>query len=471
MSKDRNEDGKEFTFINEQILSKKKNRMKKMVGSITLTMILAVLFGVVARVAFIASDPWINRLLGNDTRKKQVAFQSGTEYPDKGVGDFQESEPMEDYAGEEDTLQRNPGLESPTQTDDPEASIDGEEKDETEATTIHNTYYIEKKIAATVNDYVSMYSELRRIANEASKSIVTITRVQANKDVLNNEYEVETKAPGLIIADNGVELFILISYQEIKDATTLIATFSDDVEIRASLVDYDETTGLGIVAVQLEDIPEYTMKEVVVATLGESYWLSNGTPILAIGAVNGVDHSFDFGIVTSCSVPWYVVDMKLDLFYTNIMISSDGLGYMLSLDGAIVGIVTNTKQENTTEPICAVLGVSKVKKLIERMINGDERIYVGVIAEDVPDKILVDAGVNSGVYVSEVISKSPAYVAGIQSGDIINTINGLPVGGVNQYVNILEQLTYKEEIKVSIARFQNGVVKTIETAFCVGKTK
>ena len=472
MSKDEKDDGKEFTFIKEHILPKRKSRLKRVCISLGTTVVLAIVFGMVARIAFIVSEPLINRILGIDTNKKQVSFNTGTE--------GNNGEQKDTTASGKDSTETNPSdleasgdpnIESNTDTEDNETEESGQTGEDNESKTVNNTYYIEKKVAATLEDFTTMYSELRKIASKASASMVTITRAQESVDLLNNPYETETEAPGLVVANNGVEFLILVSYDEVKEASYLMATFTGNVQVEANLAEYDESTGLAIVSVDLNDLSSYVIEETTVANLGESYLLSNGTPVLAIGSVNGISNSFDFGIVTNSSGVVYIPDMKLDLFYTSIVTSTSGLGYIVNLDGSVVGIINNSFRQESEESIGAVIGISRVKKLIEKMVNGEERVYVGIVAEDMPEDALTDAGINYGVYVSEVISKSPAYKAGIQSGDIIVSVNDSPVGGVNSFVSILDNMTYKSEITVGIVRFNNETAKNMKLTLTVGKVK
>lgn len=476
MSKDEKDDGKEFTFIKEHILPKRKSRLKRICISFSTTVALAIVFGTVARIAFIVSEPLINRILGIDSQKKQVSFNTGTDNNNGGMNDTVASSNVstdEKTSEEETNASSNPETNSDTKEDG--SGEDGKnsnhEGEDNESTTVNNTYYVEKKVAATVTDFTTMYSDLRKIANEASTSLITITSTRESVDLLDNPYETETMSPGLVVANNGVEFLILVSYDEVKEASYLKATFTGNIEVEAKLTEYDKNTGLAIVSVDLKELSSYVIEETTVANLGESYLLANGTPVLAIGSVNGICNSFDFGIVTNSTGVIYTTDMKLDLFYTSIVTSESGLGYIVNLDGSVVGIVTNSFREEADEHICTVIGITRVKKLIEKMVNGQDRVYFGIVAEDMPAEALTDAGINYGVYVSEVISKSPAYQAGIQSGDIIVSINESPVGGVNSFVSILDTLEYKSEITVGIVRFTNETAKNMELTLTVGKVK
>lgn len=457
MSKDEKDNGKEYTFIKEQILPRKRSRAKKMCISFSATVLLAVVFGIVARIAFIVSEPFVNRLLGIDTNKKQVVFNSSDEGSPKGQA----------FAGVEDetaskTLEGTENLE--TEDKNSEGLEEGIEN-----TTVNKNYYYEEKVAADIDDFTNMYVDLKKLAVSCSESLVSITCVEEDVDVLENPYEKQTKIPGLVVGNNGIQFLILVSYDEIKDASYLRATFSENMVVHADLEEYDENTGLAIVSVLLSKLSSSVIEDTKVATLGESYLLTNGTPVIAIGSPNGINESFDFGMVTNVMQPVYLTDLKLDLFYTNILISETGLGYVVDLDGAVVGIITSRYWELSKEPIHPVIGISRVRSLIEKMVNGKARASLGIVAQDMSADALMDAGINYGIYVSSVVTKSPAYHAGLQSGDIITSIDQRAVGGLYSFVNIIDDLTYKSEVMVSIIRYSHGEPKEIVLEMTVDK--
>ena len=54
----------EYPFIREKIVSKRKSRLKRFAMWSACVVVLAVLFGVVSRLCFVASEPLVNKLLG-----------------------------------------------------------------------------------------------------------------------------------------------------------------------------------------------------------------------------------------------------------------------------------------------------------------------------------------------------------------------------------------------------------------------
>lgn len=454
MSKDEKENGKEFTFIKEQILPKKRSKTKKICLSLCVTVLLALVFGIVARIAFIVSEPFVNRLLGIDTNKKQVVFGSNEEN-------------ALDSSGQ--AYGTNQG-QTANETTDVTDHVSGDDFGEnSENTTVNKNYYYEEKIEANLSDFENMYADLKKLVVSSMKSIVTITCVEVDVDALENPYEKQTELPGLVVGNNGIEFLILVPYDEIKHASYLRATFSGNMEVRAELEEYDENTGLAIVSVLLGKLSSSVIENTKVAILGESFLLTNGAPVAALGSPNGIMDSYDFGIVTNSSQAVYLPDLRLDLFYTNMLMSEKGLGYVIDLDGAVIGIITSRYWESEEETIHPVIGISRVKSLIEKMVNGKERVSLGIVAQELTEEALEDAGISYGIYVYEVVPKSSAYDAGLQSGDIITALDKHAVAGINSFMNIVDTLTYKSEVVVSIIRYSHGSAKEMDLNITVGK--
>ena len=53
-----------------------------------------------------------------------------------------------------------------------------------------------------------------------------------------------------------------------------------------------------------------------------------------------------------------------------------------------------------------------------------------------------------GIYVNSVEKDSPAMAAGIQKGDILQSVGGQEVSDMKQYMNVLEELNDKEAVEI-----------------------
>lgn len=450
MSEDNNvKDENGYSFIQEQIASKKKGRIKRMFYTVIWTIILACIFGLVAAVVLCISEPAISKFLGKSQDKNTVEFPAIT--PTEGVTDEEPSPtPAKPTPKGEDT------------TDNPDDDKDGDSD-------MPDTVVIEQTILANVNDLNNIYMELRKIAKDVNGSIVNVVCTTKAVDLFNSEYEVVKSINGLIVGNNKVDLLILVSLDKIDGTNDIKIKVNDNLLIKGRLQDYDRDLNLGIIAVSLASIPDSVEETMKPAVLGESYSVIVGTPIIALGSPNGYVNSMELGMITNSGYSEYVTDNKVDLFNTDINYNKNGDGVIVNLKGEVIGIITNKLKDDENQQVNTVIGISKIKKIINSMVNSTDRSYFGIKGMDMTEAALLEAGIENGICVTEVMTESPALDAGLQSGDMITAINDATVLSLNSFYTLINSYTPGTEIKVTIIRKVKGEAKEIKLSVELGK--
>ena len=177
-----------------------------------------------------------------------------------------------------------------------------------------------------------------------------------------------------------------------------------------------------------------------------------GTPILALGNPNGYIGSVEFGTVTSRGSVYYITDNSVELFNTSTSNGEEGDGVIVNLSGEIIGIITRTVRSEYDEHICTAMGITRLKGSIAKLASGEEKIYLGVRGEDIPMSVLTEQGLFSGIYVTEVLTDSPAFEAGIKTGDIILKFDNLNVYSYNGLNTMLNMHQSGDEVSVFVQR-------------------
>ncbi|QHQ60515.1 PDZ domain-containing protein [Anaerocolumna sedimenticola] len=455
MSNDNNnKDEKEYSFIQEQIASKKKFKFRRMFYSVTWTIVLACIFGIVAGVSFCISQPAINKILGKYQDKKTVEFPTTT--PESST--------------DPDQNKTHTGGSENTNTLETDKPISSEGEKETKEDTKPDTVVIEKYIQADIQDLNNIYMDLRNVASEVDKSILNVTSIKNGVDVLfNNEFEASEVSSGLVVANNGADLLILVSYDRIQDAKNIRVTLTDSLDVKAKLQDYDSDLNLAVIAVSLDDIPDTVLSNIKVINLGESYPLIIGTPIIAMGSPNGYVDSMEYGIITSKDTSTYITDNKIDLFTTDIHDNENSDGIIVNLRGEVIGIITQKLKDEYNQNVNTVIGITKIKEVIESLVNNRERSYFGIKGADMTDAALKQAGITNGIYITEVEANSPALEAGLQSGDIILSVNGAEILSVNNFNSLITASEPKSTLNVTIRRNTKNSSKEMDLEVVLGK--
>ena len=406
----------EFSFMNEKIKDKPFYK-KKWVKILASTVVLAVVFGLISSAVFSKVSDWI------ENKKEQEA--------------------MTDIEIPQDTAEDSA---APEVTDS-----------ETEPS-VSETIVVDPQI--TMEDYMVLYASFRGLAKDVQKSLVTVTALNNDVDWFNEEYQNLGQCSGMIVGDNGVELLVLTKYSDIESCDGINVTFIDDTIVNAVLKKYDVTTDLAVISINLTDISDNTKAKIVKATLGNSIRLEAGTPVLAIGRADGSEDSMKVGTLTSTHNKQSVVDAEYTILVTDMMKNAGADGILINLNGEVIGIMQEQHLSSNMENVLTAYGISDIKSLLEHLSNNQDIAYLGIKGISVTNEAL-KSGVPSGVYVTEVQIDSPAMKGGIQSGDVIQAINGQKVLSMSELSDVLSRLSNRQNITLEVRRLtRDGYKKT-----------
>ena len=304
-----------------------------------------------------------------------------------------------------------------------------------------------------LEDYRQLYEELAQLAQKTGRSVVTVTSVVSDVDWFNDIYENEASASGIIVANNGKAVLILVSAGALSDADSIIVTFCDQSKVNAELVQKDTTTGLAVLSVPLVSIGEETMDVIDIAKLGSSNNANLlGKPVMALGSPMGTSGTVCYGIVTSVGTVIDQPDSAYKSIITDIYGSRNATGILVDLNGMVLGIIDNVNTSNDMGNLLTAYGVTELKRTIEKMSNNQERAYLGIHGADVPEEAIRESGMPTGTYVKEIEMDSPAMNAGIQSGDVIIAANGTPIENYKDLLNVLNIGKPEDTMDVTLVR-------------------
>ncbi len=407
-----------FDFITETIKRKPINK-RRLIGKFIWNAFLAVVFGVIACTVFIIIRPHLESLI----------------HPQQ----------------EEPTLVTIPKEEQETEEVKESEAVEEEKPQEVITQVVQKVENVRKDL--DIPEYQHLYHEINMVTKEAKKSMVTVTGVFSDVDWFMNPYEENESTSGLIVADNGKELLIIAQTRVIKNAEAVRVTFCDGTEQDAVVKRSDTETGLSVVGVELEQIPEATKEQIAMAKLGSSITPSLvGTPVIAIGNPIGIADSVSQGVITSNSFVKTMSDSSVRFMTTNIMGSMQASGAIFDLEGKVVGIIYQDKSVGDVLNLVRGYGISDLKGKIEKLSNGQDLAYLGIFGTDVTDKAAEELGIPKGAYVKEVIPDSPAMEAGIQNGDIIIKMGTTDIMSFDEYKDTMLKCQPGDLMMITVKR-------------------
>lgn len=398
----------EYSFIKEVI--KERPRSKKKIAIRCGCFVLgAVVFGMIASAVMAVMTPWMEAVLYGKEEAEVVTI------------------PRDELPPTEVTV-----TVTPVPTQEPVVNV------------------VEKELEAA--DYVSLYREIYHLSDKVKYSLVTVVGVSSNVDWLNNPYENEGQASGIVVADNGKEFLILTDKKVIENAQEIKILLENGESAPAVQKKYDGNTGLAILAVERKSISEEGLKQIQIVTLGNSKLLQLGAPVLAVGSPLGTADSVLSGNITSLKTFSDTEDVGYPLIRTDMLGSTAGNGVLIDLNGEVVGIFTRNLSASSENGTITAYAVSDLKSMIERLSNNLGIAYLGVKCREVTKEDQETYHMPSGVGVTKVSMESPAMTGGIQSGDIIVEMEGKPITTQREFENAVSGCEPEQLVSITVMR-------------------
>ncbi|MDZ4259851.1 MAG: trypsin-like peptidase domain-containing protein [Gemmatimonadales bacterium] len=259
---------------------------------------------------------------------------------------------------------------------------------------------------------------------------------------------------GFVVSADG---YILTNHHVIEGATRVRAQLLDGRVFDARVIGSDANTDVAVLKVDATDLTP--------SALGSSDDVRVGEWVLAIGNPLGEDLTFSVtqGIVSAKGRPMRSPNRRdteiTDYIQTDAAINrGNSGGPLLNVRGEVIGIVSAIASETGFFAGYAfAVPIDLARNVMNQIIeNGRvERTALGVFVESASSEDAQYLGLDAiaGVRVRSFSSDdSPAKRAGLEPGDVIVAVDGVPV----QYVAQLQQLVgfrrAGEEVRLEVAR-------------------
>ncbi len=324
-------------------------------------------------------------------------------------------------------------------------------------------------------------SDVSAIVENVMPSVVSITNlsIQQIQDFFGGtqKYETQSAGTGIIIGQTDDELLIVTNHHVIQSSETLTVTFSDESSIEAHVKGSNPGHDVAVIAVQKNQVSEETMKNIAVATLGDSTQLKVGEPAIAIGNALGYGQSVTTGVISAVDrvIPTEQSSGEgeaqgISMIQTDAAINEGNSGgALLNVKGAVIGINSAKIAGSKVEGVGYAIPISDVSDIIDGLMNQKTKYkvaegsqgYLGITCFDVENAQKYH--MPSGVYVYETVEGGPADRAGITKGNIITAVNGSGVDGKDALQKELTYYAVGETVNVTIQVPENNGEYTEKT--------
>ena len=315
-----------------------------------------------------------------------------------------------------------------------------------------------------VTDSIStVVADVSEVVKEVMPAIVSINNHYTEKMSYFGQTmtsEADASGSGIIVGQNDTELLIVSNYHVVADSDELTVQFVEGSEAKASIKGTDPDMDLAVIAVPIGDVSGTTLKEIAVATLGDSDSLTVGEPAIAIGNSLGYGQSVTTGVISALNRSIELSDGTDGTFIQTDAAINPGNsgGALLNIRGEVIGINSNKIGGSAVEGMGYAIPISAASPIIAELmlketknkVAEEERGYLGISGISVTQEVSEAYGMPEGVYISQVYENTAASTAGLRKGDIIVEFDGDKISSMDILQKALEFYAKGDIVDVTV---------------------
>lgn len=227
---------------------------------------------------------------------------------------------------------------------------------------------------------------------------------------------------GVIVSPDG---YIVTNNHVIEEASELEVTLNNNANYAAKVIGTDPNSDLALLKIEAEE-------ELPYLTFGDSDRSAVGEWVLAVGNPFNLTSTVTAGIISAKARSISAAN-NLSFIQTDAAVNpGNSGGALVNTKGELIGINTAIKSRTGSYVgYSFAIPSNTAKKVIEDLLEFGivQRGILGISALRAESIEAIKRGLNEieGVYISEVSEGSGAELAGLQSGDIIKRVDGLPI--------------------------------------------
>lgn len=319
------------------------------------------------------------------------------------------------------------------------------------------------------SDTTSTVYDVSTVAKKVMPSIVSITGTYVTTyDYWFNSYQQESTGAGsgIIIGKDDQYLYLATNYHVVQNAKSLSVTFVDDKSADAVVKGYVENNDIAVVTVKLSDISDDTLNEIKEIQVGSSDDLAVGDPCVAIGNALGYGQSVTVGYISALNREISASDETVKVLQTDAAINpGNSGGALVNMQGELIGINTAKYSDTSVEGMGYALPISDVQDIINDLIAGKNvsndgttsgQAYLGISAQTITSQYAQLLNMPEGVYISSVEQGSAAEECGLQSGDIICSLDGEDIADMETFHDKIVACNPGDKVSIVYYRNNNG---------------
>ena len=308
----------------------------------------------------------------------------------------------------------------------------------------------------------SQIGELPSIADlvdSVEEEVASISVESVNRGLFF-DFTDEGAGSGIIVSSDG---YIVTNYHVIHDVIAVKVDLPNGESYDADIVGWDVVTDLAVLKIEPESslpVVEWGNSDSMrvgdwVVAFGNALSLKGG-PTVTLGIISALGRT----VPTERGSLYHMIQTDAAINKGN------SGGPLVSLDGKVIGI--STAMLGQAQGIGFAVSSETALPVIASLIEHGEvvRPSMEVSVEDVTPAISNRLGLNvkEGVIVTRIAQRGAAFDAGLQVGDVITDLDGIPTKGVSDFLTLLWSYEVGDSVEVSYLRSNKLFETSVELA-------
>ncbi len=257
---------------------------------------------------------------------------------------------------------------------------------------------------------------------------------------------VRGQGSGFIVSPDGV---VLTNAHVVKGADEVTVKLTDRREFRAKVLGADPKTDVAVLKIDAQGLPT--------VRLGSTKSLAVGEWVLAIGSPFGFENSVTAGVVSAKgrALPQ---DSAVPFIQTDVAVNpGNSGGPLFNARGEVVGINSQIYSRSGGYQGVSFAIPIEVAERVSQQIQKTGKVSharLGVTVQEVNQTLADSFGLDKpqGALVADVQKGGPADKAGLQSGDVIRSVDGQPIVASGDLPAWISQATPGAKVQLEVWR-------------------
>lgn len=299
---------------------------------------------------------------------------------------------------------------------------------------------------------VEVTSDVSELVTKSEQKVVTIGAYVRGQEAGTGSgavYKVESKT-----------VYIITNNHVVADGDEIHVIFANNEEYTAEVVGKDQLTDLALLKVDVDfDAETFTMGDSSLVNKGE-YVIAMGSPLgleyqgsVSGGLISGVDRRMEMDIDNNG-----VSDWDLNVLQTDAAINpGNSGGPLINMAGELIGINSMKISDTSVEGFGFALPINEVLPIISQLEKDGQvvRPILGISVQPISTLsslerayLEIDHDVKNGLLIIKVSKESPAYTAGIETGDVLLKLDGKELEDFKQFRQVLYSKNVGDEVEL-----------------------